>query len=108
MADDNDDVGLGFDGSADEEEEEDSAEEASDDEQRHLSMLVAVRGSRGDRRNTTAKAGRQAKARLVSEAYPESAYNLGPAGAFSTRLRVRHWAWLEQLNRSVVRRHAPC
>ena len=54
-------------------------------------MLAAVRGGRGEGRDAKA-GGRRAKARLVSEAYPESAYNLGPAGMFLTRLHaeIRH------------------
>ena len=62
--------------------EEDNEEDGtqSEDEQRHAAMLAAVRGAQGDAAAAGGRGGRGGIPKMVSEAYPESGYNLAPAG----------------------------
>lgn len=57
-----------------EEPDVDDDEEQSDDEARHRAMLAAIRGA-GEAPD--ARKRRRAAAEMVSEAFPESEYNLG-------------------------------
>jgi hypothetical protein len=72
--DDEEGGGFGEDGSKDGlEMDEEEGEEGEEDEERHAAMLAAVRGG--------GRAGTRRRAPLLSEAAPESEYNLQPGAA---------------------------
>lgn len=64
-----------------EEQDDDGEGTQSDDEQRHAAMLAAVSGAQGGAAAAAGgRGGRRGVPKMVSEAYPESGYNLAPEG----------------------------
>ncbi|PNH08472.1 U3 small nucleolar RNA-associated protein 14 [Tetrabaena socialis] len=94
------------DGDGDDEDEEGGEEEEEVDEEQHLAMLRDVLAAAGGDAGTRKRARRDPNASVLSEAYPESEYNLNP-GAASAGVVATHVVVSEKYDKKATKYTAP-